>query len=244
MDGRTLSFGDMEVKPDVRKLGELSGVLLQPDSIAGVEDEPAYFMYRDLGKNEVDRKKIREAGLRYDITVIPPRRLGIEYVKTLGHFHPPVSGTDVAYPELYQVLSGRAHYLLQKMGDGGLVDDVVVVEAHEGEMLLIPPGYGHVTINPKGVELSMANWVCNGFESKYDLIKEMKGAAYYEAVEDNWIANKNYSRITPPRRRRTAEPSLFGLGEREDAYKLVEDLSKLDPLVNPQNHVDFFRGLP
>ena len=41
--------------------------------------------------------------------------LGSEYVKTVGHYHPPVPGTDVSYPEIYQVLDGSATYLLQKV---------------------------------------------------------------------------------------------------------------------------------
>ncbi|MCK9593674.1 MAG: hypothetical protein M0Q91_16855 [Methanoregula sp.] len=27
-------------------------------------------------------------------------------------------------------------------------DDVVLIEAHKGNIIVIPPGYGHVTINP------------------------------------------------------------------------------------------------
>jgi len=239
-----MSFGESQVEPEIRTVGELSSVLLQPGSVEGIEKEPAYLMYRNLAKNKKDEEKIVKAKLRYDITKIPPRKLGIEYVKTLGHMHPNVPKTKVAYPELYQVLSGKAHYILQKTSSSGEAEDVVVVEARGGEMVLIPPGYGHITVNPKGVDLVMANWVSTSFKSDYSLIEEMRGAAYYETVENNWILNDKYDSPAPLRRRRTTDAQLFGLEDRADMYALVEDLTMLDALVNPQKHEDSFRGLP
>ena len=41
--------------------------------------------------------------------------LGLEYTKTVGHYHPQIPGTDISYPEIYQVLEGSATYLLQKV---------------------------------------------------------------------------------------------------------------------------------
>ena len=190
MESREISFGEEKVRPDVRTLGELSSVLLEQDSVMGIERNPAYFMYRNLAKNKADWERITNAGLRYDITIIPPGRLGIEHVKTLGHFHPNAPNSDLAYPELYQVMSGRGHYLMQKMGPEGGVDDAVIVEARQGEIVLIPPGYGHVTINPMKLELRMANWVCRNFKSDYEVFKANQGAAYYETVENEWIANE------------------------------------------------------
>ena len=71
-----------------------------------------YFMYREVARRE-EREEIRRRGLRYDITVIKPGLLGSEYIKTAGHYHPFKPGTGLTYPEVYEVLYGRGHYLLQ-----------------------------------------------------------------------------------------------------------------------------------
>jgi glucose-6-phosphate isomerase, archaeal len=42
------------------------------------------------------------------------------------------------------VLEGKAHFLLQKK----TLADLVLVLATTGDIVLISPGYGHVTINP------------------------------------------------------------------------------------------------
>ena len=100
-------------EPSVRTVGEVRCVLADPDGTDLESDTPLYYMYRDLAMNENDREILSNQKLRYDITVIPPATLGTEYVKTKGHYHPDApSGTG--YPELYQVLAGKAHYLLHK----------------------------------------------------------------------------------------------------------------------------------
>ncbi|MHC1624410.1 MAG: glucose-6-phosphate isomerase family protein, partial [Methermicoccaceae archaeon] len=108
-----------------------------------------YYMFRDLYLSRKDRDTLIDHNLRYDITIIPPAMLGCEYVKTAGHYHPNVPGTDVSYTELYEVLSGEGTYLLQRrQGEQDTeLEDVIVVKASEGDKVLIPPGYGHITIN-------------------------------------------------------------------------------------------------
>jgi len=106
-------------------------------------------MFREVSKDEKDARKIKEKGLRYDITIIPPNKLGMEFVKTAGHYHPFLPGSKMTYPELYEVLEGEAHYLLQRREqERGTerITDVVVVKAKKGDKVIIPPNYGHVTI--------------------------------------------------------------------------------------------------
>src|SRR3989338_7441424 len=99
-----------QVIPDVRTAKQMKPVLMHPD--AKMPDN-FYFMYRGICLREHERI-IRERNLRYDMTVIPGFNVGGEYVKTVGHFHPKKLGTDVTYPELYEVLHGRVHFCLQK----------------------------------------------------------------------------------------------------------------------------------
>jgi len=176
--------------PQPRTIGEIRGVLMDP---ACECREPLYYMYRDLSRSPGDRAWLRSEGLRYDVTVIPARTLCGEYVKTKGHHHPP-DPRGIPYPEIYEVLGGRAHFLLQTQA----ADDVRLVEAGQGDRALIPPGYGHVTINPGGKTLVMANLVSTRFESDYSAYEELRGAAYFELEGGALRRNPRYPAETAP----------------------------------------------
>jgi glucose-6-phosphate isomerase len=210
-------------------LSDMRDVIYDNNWLSDQKDVDLYYMYRDISFSEEDERIIEENRLRYDITVIPPGRLGVEYVKTYGHYHPTVC-ENMTYPELYEVLKGEAHYLLQRGKDK--ITDVIVIRAKEGDKVLIPPDYGHVTINPSDKTLVMSNWVCRDFSSIYDPIKEMGGAAYFELIDGSFIPNENYDdlpgiRFLPP----ITCPEV-GLGKKP-IYTLIREPSKLSYLRNP-----------
>jgi len=140
----------------------------------------AYYMYRSVYKN---------GDLRFDITVIPPLRFGEENAKTHGHYHPG-SEDGMGYPEIYQVLHGSALFILQKKNRNGSVD-VMLVRADEKDVVLLPPGYGHVTVNRGEEALVLANLVYDRFESIYTDYDEHQGAAYYY-LNGSITQNSNY----------------------------------------------------
>ena len=227
---RTLTFGGRTQEPDIRMLSDMQAVLLDSDVIR-YGDRELYFMYRDLALSRSDHDTMLEHGLRYDITIIPPAKIGREYVKTAGHYHPVVPGTDISYPEVYEVLRGVGHYLLQKR-EGGSVIDVVLIQASEGDKVIIPPDYGHVTINTSNKELKMANWVSRNFTSVYDPYMELHGAAYY-LTEDGLIANPGYKDVPEVREVKPRSFREVGLTRSREMYGLVQDIRKLDFLNRP-----------
>ncbi len=161
--------------PDIRRVSDMKEVIYDKEWLESTEDFDAYYMYRG-----VDKKN----GLRYDITEMPFEMFGKEYPKTKGHYHPG------DYGEIYQVLEGRAIYLLQDRN----LEDIVAIETKAGEVAIIPPGYGHITINPGPEKLKMANWVSPEFDSMYEPILEKKGAAYFYTKE-GWVKNEKYGDI-------------------------------------------------
>ena len=210
-------------EPSVRTLNDMQCVLANPDQSG---DTPLYFMYRDLALTAEDRAYLTGQNLRFDITVIPPGTVGGEYVKTKGHYHP-LSPSGIGYPELYQVLAGEAFYLLQRSD----LLDVVVVTAKAGEFVLIPPGYGHVTINPGAETLVMANLVSAGFTSEYMFYKQMQGGAYYLMEEGGWVRNPRYPAVPPMRLVPAGEVPELGIRHGREIYGMVsgrEDLSYLN----------------
>ncbi len=193
-------------EPSVRTVGDMGCVLADPDGVELDSATPLYYMYRDLALNEADRETLSRQNIRYDITVIPPAVLGGEYVKTKGHYHPK-NPAGIGYPELYQVLSGEARFLLQRKD----LSDVVAVTAYVGEFVIIPPGYGHVSINQGKEALIMANLVSNQFESEYAVYEKMRGGAFYAQRENRnknrWNQNPRYSSV-PPLRELSARDAL------------------------------------
>ncbi len=229
-----IRFGGRIIEPSIRRLSDMLDVIYDREWLASVrnpEEVELYYMYRDLALSRDDREVMVRERLRYDITIIPPMNLGREFVKTKGHCHPPVPGNSFSYPELYEVLEGNAHYLLQKE------DDVILVNAEKGDKVVIPPGYCHITINPSSRELRMANLVSSEFESDYGPIIEKKGGAYLELIDGSFVENKNYDNLPGIRELAPPDLDIFGLGESRDIYALLQEAPERFRFLNaPQNY--------
>jgi glucose-6-phosphate isomerase len=238
---REIVFGDITRSPDIRMLKDMEAVIYDREWLENAGDMELYYMYRELYFTEEDRRVMESRDLRYDMTVIPAGMLGREYVKTAGHFHPHVPGTTVSYAEAYQVLEGEATYFLQK-GEGGDVTDVVVLRASAGDAVVVPPGYGHITINASATELKMANWVCRSFSSDYTPIQKKHGGAYY-LVREGFIKNPSYDAVPGIRHVKPRDVPEFGLYCGEDMYDLVQGPDRLDFLTRPQDFRPVFDRL-
>jgi len=235
-----LKFGERTFYPEVRTLKDMESVLFNKRFLANASrDMTLYYMFRDVSKNEADANKIAQLGLRYDITIIPPNNLGVEFVKTAGHYHPCPDGSKLTYPEMYGVLEGEAHYLLQKREEeepgSEKITDVIVVKAQKGDTVIIPPDYGHVTINPSESTLKMANWVARAFSSIYEPIEQRKGAAYFELTYGEFIKNDEYEDVPAIRFLQPEETWSRGLELSKDRalYDLLQEPEKLAFLTRP-----------
>ncbi len=176
--GNCLEVDGKQHPSTVRIIGQMKDVLLTPDS---TYSEPLYYMYRGVSSRE---------DLRYDVTLILPRMLKDEYAKTFGHYHPQ-SPDGLEYPEVYQVISGEARFILQKKNKDESAD-VIVVTAIKGDCVVFPSGYGHVSVNASATEpLLLANIVYEKFESDYSEYKKLHGAAIYY-TKDGPVQNTNY----------------------------------------------------
>jgi glucose-6-phosphate isomerase, archaeal len=232
---RILEFGGQQVEPHVRRLSDMSTVIYDRDWLKSAPDEILYYMYRDLAMSSQDRSVILGHGLRYDITIMPPGKLGAEYVKTAGHFHPEIDDTGMSYPEVYEIIHGMAHCLLQRCGEGKILD-VVLIEAVAGDKVLIPPNYGHVTINPSNQELKMANWVSRNFSSNYEPLQKCGGAAYFELAGGKTVRNDRCDHAPEIRYLKPANIAKAGFAKGKEMYELVKDVEKLDFLNKPMDY--------
>ncbi|MFH1225245.1 MAG: glucose-6-phosphate isomerase family protein [Candidatus Diapherotrites archaeon] len=230
--------GARKVDAVIRTGAEMRQALADADSVEPAKE--CYYMYRGVCM-EHDALEIESAGLRYDITVLPALMLGKEFNKTFGHFHPKVPGTAMSYTEVYEVLQGKAHYILQNPA----CTEFFVFEASAGEKVVIPPGYGHVTINPSKTEtLVMSDWTAAGFKSDYGVFRERHGAAQYETAK-GWIKNKKYAKVPKMRMVKPREVPEFGFRKGKPMYSLVQEgkLELLDFLKMPADYAKVFERL-
>lgn len=146
-----------------------------------LENFDVYYMYRGVYKQN---------DIRFDITVIPLRPLGEEYPKTYGHYHPK-SEDGLAYPEVYQVLHGSALFFLQKKNRNGTVE-VSMVDAKAKDVVVLPPSYGHNTVNNGKEMLVLANLVYDRLTPMYDDYEKNQGGAYYYLKGGEVAQNTNY----------------------------------------------------
>ena len=232
--------------PDIRYLFDIKKVIFDREWLEKQKNIELYYMYRGAGLTEEDKKKIADARLRYDITVIPPLMLGKEFNKTAGHYHCEAAA-GISYPEIYEVLEGEAYYLMQSPIKNSSVADAYFVHAVAGDKVIIPPNYGHFTINAGDKDLAMANWVCLDCVSDYSAVKEKHGACYF-AVKNppdpllqrgnsiEWLENKNYQNVPELRKLNPTNFSELGLEKNKGMYKLIDDLEKLNFLIQPEEY--------
>jgi len=239
----------------VRKFSDLQKVAA--DENLNLSEESAYLMYRNVRKKD-DLSIINSAHLRFDLTIIPPANIGDEYIKTSGHYHPKKAGTEVAYPELYYVVSGQATYLNQKP-KGARIEDVILSRVKAGQAIITPPNYGHVTINELDQPIVMANWVCDDFKSVYGDYEEKRGGCYYLANNASafqarprpeggkLIMNDRYGGV-PEVKEMKSEPKILAEMAGIPVYNYIQNIEKLAFLSSPEEYTNdlavenLFRG--
>ncbi len=229
--------------PDVRRRIDMQEVLYDHQAI---NLDELYYMYRGIALAD-DLPLIKKSGLRYDVTAVRPGSISREYVKTAGHYHPVKSGTNFTWPEVYEVLHGRAHYLLQKavLDQPDMLEEVYLIAAKPGDKVLIPPQFGHITINPGEEFLIMSNWVAEGFSSLYEPLRRMKGGAYFElegSEAPEFVPNPNYRKLPPLKRCSVVPVEEFSLLTGLPFYTAFkENNSVFRYLTHPEDFTETFQ---
>ncbi|WP_059066419.1 glucose-6-phosphate isomerase family protein [Mediterraneibacter massiliensis] len=189
------SSSDIRWEDYSRKYSDkMEGLLADPDYKK--TDDPYYDFYKAIVSDKT-RTAFSDVALRYDSTVILPGYAGKECKKTAGHFHLPIPGETFSFPELYQVISGTALFVMQRVDDykkeGPItVNDLLLAEVHAGETVVIPPDYGHCTVNIGEGTLVFINLVSVNSMNYYDSVKQSHGmSAYVYHTETGYQIEKN-----------------------------------------------------
>lgn len=223
-------------KPDISRRMTFDMRLVALDPAAIKSSELLYTVYRNLA--------IINGKIRYDITVMPPKKIGREFAKTFGHYH------EGLFPELYEVLKGRAYFLLQKPASPAgkpennpkKIKEIYIVEVAGGEKAVMPPGFGHLSINIGKNDLVLANWI--GLVSyNYNLFQELRGGCYHILDSDEAIEfkkNPNYKTVPKLKKLRPKDVPDLGIqnGKEHPIWDLRNDPQKLEWLIKPEKYLD------
>jgi len=142
--------------------------------------------------------------LTFGLVLLPPGRVGSEYIKTHGHYHSAIPGSQIGYPEVYTHYWGTLYLLLQRRQDAGgtQLDDCALYRMVPGQSITIPPGYAHVLINPSDRPALMAGLYSLDSKHNYAPIDHMTGAGYYIIDTDGQeciLPNPAYTHLPPLR---------------------------------------------
>jgi len=200
-----------------------------------------YLMY---GKVHLpgDQEKFEKLGIRYDLTLFKPGLIGQEFCKSIGHFHAKKPGTNVAFPEVYEIITGHALFLIQKLDETDEkkeeIAEVYLIEAKESEKVIFPPGFGHTTINATNEILLTANWDENT-DSDYSYYKNHHGASYYIIKnadgKPEFSPNPNYQNIPELKKLKPIDLPYFGLYKGKPMYQTGQNSpDMLQFIINPE----------
>lgn len=164
-------------------------------------DEIVYDVYRGI-RYPADEALFDRYQYRYDITVIFDGKIGLERKKTSGHYHGFTPDRIATYAEVYEVIKGKALYVLQKSfnfensDDEIQIEDVKLAIVNEGETIIIPPDYGHCSVNIGSGPLIFSNLAYVPCAIHYDQVKRYRGMSFYihDGGHDdfNIVSNPNY----------------------------------------------------
>ncbi|MEY5110939.1 glucose-6-phosphate isomerase family protein, partial [Salmonella enterica subsp. enterica serovar Corvallis] len=184
-----------------KSAGQMAVVL--PEFTEGLRNEPAYDVYRGLSFAE-DQERLAADQYQYDITIIMPGTIGKERKKTSGHYHGYNDTRRNTHPEVYEVIKGTAAYILQKSPDFAaapqelVVDDLIVAVVKEGQSIIVPPNYGHCSINIGDGPLVFSNLAYKPCTVHYDTVQFYHGMACYIVEENGQLCvrkNHYYPRV-------------------------------------------------
>lgn len=230
-----------------KQTGQMIGLLADEGKLAAKEQ--FYDVYRGIAYPE-DVELLQKYDYRYDITVIMPGLVNGECKKTSGHYHGYNPQRTNTYAEVYEVIKGTALYILQKSNNFDTapenikLQDVILVTVQEGETIIIPPNYGHASVNIGEGPLIFSNLAYISCPVLYGAVKQYHGMSYYvkkEGKEVIPVLNGNYKKTSVPKPKFASvkeNPKLgikFGIPVYE-SFK--SNPAAFDFLANPDNYVD------
>ena len=128
--------------PEIRRLDDIRASLADPHSEG---PEEVYAIVMDVG-NMADREEIVKRNLLFGAVTYSAGMIGREPVRSQGHSHAVSASCGAVTPEVYEIWDGEAVIFTQESGSDN-PGKCYAIYAHPGDVVIVPPGWVHATIN-------------------------------------------------------------------------------------------------
>ncbi|MEG1887546.1 MAG: glucose-6-phosphate isomerase family protein, partial [Oscillospiraceae bacterium] len=195
-----------------------------------------------------DKALLDSKNFRYDITIVMDGLVNGECKKTSGHYHGFNPERTNTYAEVYEVIKGTALYVLQKADNFDIaptdvvIDDLILAVVKEGQTIIIPPNYGHCSVNIGEGPLVFSNLAYVPCPVNYDSVKHYHGMSYYIKKKNGKVEielNKNYKNVPNVKFASVKENPKLGIKFGLPVYiSYKNDPNAFEFLENPNHYVD------
>ncbi|PRR83604.1 glucose-6-phosphate isomerase family protein [Clostridium vincentii] len=225
----TNNFGPITEK---RKLDDIRKSLKNPNCNG---PEIVYSIAMDVGLKE-DREDLINRNLLYGACIYSNGMMDDEPVRSQGHIHAISSSCNYSTGELYEIWHGKAIIFMQESAKDN-PGRVFVVEAEEGDVVFVPPGWAHYTVNasPENYMIFGA-WCVRDYGFDYVDVRAHNGLSYFPIVKNGKIEfekNPKYSecKLEIKKARKYEELKLDYTKSIYTQYR--ENRTKFDFVTNP-----------
>lgn len=170
-------------KTEKRKLDDIRKSLSNPQ-VEG--PEYVYAVAMDVGKEE-HQEDLKKRNLLYGAMIFGSGILGEEPIRSQGHIHAISPSCQASTCEVYEIWQGEAYIYMQESAKDN-PGRCFAVHAKEGQVVIVPPGWAHCTINADPIKpMLFGAWCVRDYGFEYKEIREHGGVAYFPKVKDEKI---------------------------------------------------------
>ncbi len=229
--------------------GQMVGLLKDSSSLE--ENEYMYSAYRNIVFQEHEQK-FKKYDYRYDITAIQPGTINGECKKTSGHYHGYIANDVYTYAEIYEVIKGEIVFILQKVmnfnqAEEPIIEDIKVVHVKAGQAIIVPPFYGHGSINPTDEVSMFSNIAVVSCPLLYQPIQAKHGLSVYIMKDKETfkvVPNQDYKISREAKLVEPQENKELGIEFGVPCYhSFIKNPEKFDFLLHPAQYVEAIQNM-
>lgn len=176
----------------VRKMKDMRNLFHDP---TGFDDETElYYMYNGIYRKQHE-SFFKSHKIKYEFTVLLPSIINGECLKAHGHIHGFNPIRQARHIEAYEILLGEGYFELFTYVGNEL--QVVMIQVKQGDFLIIPPDYFHLSVNTGDIPFIFGDLIKENADNDYGPLKEKNGAPLFVMKDSNnslsFLLNDNYA---------------------------------------------------
>lgn len=144
--------------------------------------EIVYSVAMDVARKE-DIEDLKDRNLLYGAMIFQAGSVGDEPVRSQGHIHAISPSCNASTCEVYEIWSGKACIYMQETAEDES-GKCYAVFAKPGDVVIVPPGWAHCTINAGMKEpMLFGAWCVRDYGFDYQGVRSHGGVAFFPKVD-------------------------------------------------------------